>query len=59
MITLIDWDGASISYHGTLQDAIELFHISKDCYWKVCLDGKVIIEWKLVGGKYECISFEI
>lgn len=59
MITLIDWDGASISYYGTLQDAINLFKISQDCYWKVCADGKIVAEWKLVGGKYECISFEV
>jgi len=59
MITLVDWNGESISYRGTLQDAIELFKISKDTYSKIYLDGKLAVEWKLVGEEYECVCFEV
>jgi hypothetical protein len=58
VITLVDWNGASISYRGTLSDAINLFKISQDCYWKVCVDSKTVAEWKLIGDRYECIYFK-
>ena len=58
MVTLIDYDGSSLSYNGTLEDAITIFHINKDCYWKICVDGQVVMEWKLAGGQYECIHYE-